>query len=106
MQSELERILAYWSDKTVDHEHGGFYGTLDEFSEVVPNAAKGLVLNARLLWTFSRAYRFDQNPKWITLAERAWQVLEQQFSDQKPGIGNRTGVTGYQVYRAFFREKG
>ncbi|MCQ4086356.1 AGE family epimerase/isomerase [Saccharibacillus sp. JS10] len=85
VQSELERILAYWSEKTVDHEHGGFYGALDEYSEVVPNAAKGLVLNARLLWTFSRAYRFDRNPKWITLAERAWQVLEQQFSDQEYG---------------------
>lgn len=76
---ELGRILSYWSSKTVDEVHGGFYGALDNHSRVIEGAPKGLVLNARLLWTFSRAYRHDGDEEWLRLAERALNVLEEQF---------------------------
>ncbi|CAH1208172.1 Cellobiose 2-epimerase [Paenibacillus auburnensis] len=85
VRQELRRILSYWSSKTVDEQHGGFYGALDGNSQVVESAPKGLVLNARLLWTFSRAYRYDGDREWRRLAERALDVIEEQFLDRQYG---------------------
>ncbi len=85
VELELQRILSYWSDHVVDKQHGGFYGALDPYSQVIEDAPKGLVLHARLLWTFSRAYRHDGQPKWLQLAERARSILHEQFRDSEYG---------------------
>jgi len=81
MRCELDRILTYWTDRTVDREHGGFYGSLNGESIVISGAPKGLVLNARLLWTFSRAYRTDRKTVYLQMAERALGELERSFKD-------------------------
>ena len=48
-------ILPFWLEHTVDPA-GGFYGTVRNDGSAVPDADKGAVLNARILWTFSRAW--------------------------------------------------
>ena len=50
-------ILPFWIDKMVDHENGGFYGRIDGYGNLHADAEKGGILNARILWTFSAAYR-------------------------------------------------
>lgn len=40
-----------------DHEHGGFYGRITGNDVLEASASKGAILNARILWTFSAAYR-------------------------------------------------
>ena len=58
MQDVLENnILRFWLDKMVDHENGGFYGRIDGHGQLHPEAEKGAILNARILWSFSAAYR-------------------------------------------------
>jgi len=58
MQDVLEKnILRFWLKKMVDHENGGFYGSLDGNGVLHPEAEKGAILNARILWSFSAAYR-------------------------------------------------
>ena len=58
MQDVVEsNILRFWSTKMVDHEHGGFYGRIDAQEVLHPEAEKGAILNARILWSFSAAYR-------------------------------------------------
>ena len=58
MQDVLEKnILRFWLKKMVDHENGGFYGRLDGNGVLHPEAEKGAILNARILWSFSAAYR-------------------------------------------------
>ena len=58
MQDVLEKnILRFWLKKMVDHENGGFYGRLDGNGVLHPEADKGAILNARILWSFSAAYR-------------------------------------------------
>ena len=58
MQDVLENnILRFWLDNMVDHENGGFYGRIDGSCELHPDAEKGAILNARILWSFSAAYR-------------------------------------------------
>ena len=58
MQDVLENnILRFWLDKMVDLENGGFYGRIDGNGQLHPEAEKGAILNARILWSFSAAYR-------------------------------------------------
>jgi mannobiose 2-epimerase len=58
MQDVLtQNILHFWLNHMVDHEHGGFYGRIDGSGVLHPDAEKGAILNARILWSFSAAYR-------------------------------------------------
>ena len=50
-------ILRFWLDKMQDRENGGFYGRMDGHGQLYPEAEKGAILNARILWAFSAAYR-------------------------------------------------
>jgi mannobiose 2-epimerase len=62
LNDELNRILKYWQENSVDKENGGFIGQIDHFSHTNPLASKGAVLNTRILWAFSAAYNFTKNP--------------------------------------------
>jgi len=58
MRDVLENnILRFWIDRMQDDEHGGFYGRIDNQNVLHADAEKGAILNARILWTFSAAYR-------------------------------------------------
>ena len=58
MREVLENnILRFWIDRMQDHEQGGFYGRIDNQNVLHADADKGAILNARILWTFSAAYR-------------------------------------------------
>ncbi len=39
-----------------DTENGGFYGQIEGNDQIIADADKGGILNARILWTFSSAY--------------------------------------------------
>jgi len=57
-KEEIENnILPYWMDKMVDTEHGGFYGRIDGDNVLDRMANKGVVMHARILWTFAASYR-------------------------------------------------
>jgi len=81
----VENILPYWIEKAVDNENGGFYGRIDGDEQVHPTAGKGIVLNARILWTFSAAYRLEKNPEYLKIAERAFDYIREYFIDKKQG---------------------
>ena len=72
MQDVLEQnILQFWGTRMIDSENGGFYGRIDGHGELHPEAEKGAILNARILWTFSAAYRVLRKPEYLELATRA-----------------------------------
>jgi cellobiose epimerase len=81
MSLELDQILQFWMKHTIDRDNGGFIGRIDSDMTVHPEAPKGLVLNARILWTFARAYRHDPKPEYLTTADRALEYLEAYFRD-------------------------
>ena len=90
LKSELRRellnnILPYWMKKMPDNANGGFYGRIDGEDQVHPSAGKGAVLNARILWTFSAAYRLEKNPEYLKIAERAFTYIQEYFTDKKYG---------------------
>jgi len=84
--SELEtNILPYWINNTVDKKHGGFVGKIDHFNAIIPNASKGAVLNARILWTFSAAFRILHDKSYFEPAKRAYQYIQDHFIDKQFG---------------------
>lgn len=86
LESELvDNILVYWGTKMVDTVNGGFYGVADHFGTPVEDGEKGIVLNARILWTFSAAYRLCGNERYLELAKRAKDYIETYFWDHTHG---------------------
>lgn len=85
LQSELTEILHFWSTQTIDHRQGGFIGKMDNQGLVDYTAPKGLVLNARILWTFSAAYANLHDPMYLAVAQRAFGVLSTHFYDDDFG---------------------
>lgn len=85
LTEELYNILRYWQQHTVDEHDGGFYGGLNNENEVLPDSPKGGVLNARILWTFAAAYKFDGDSRWLQLADRAYNYLSDHFRDREYG---------------------
>ena len=72
MREVLENnILRFWIDRMQDEEHGGFYGRIDNGNVLHKDAEKGAILNARILWTFSAAYRVLRKPEYLAMATRA-----------------------------------
>ena len=86
MQDVVENnILRFWSEKMVDHEHGGFYGRMDGHGVLYPEAEKGAILNARILWSFSAAYRVLKKPAYLQMATRAKEYFIEHFIDREFG---------------------
>lgn len=82
MRAELvEHLLPYWEQHTVDAAYGGFVGRITSDGQVISRADKGAILNTRLLWTFSAAYRVLGQENYRVLADRAYGYIEQFFRD-------------------------
>ncbi|WP_239615380.1 AGE family epimerase/isomerase [Cohnella mopanensis] len=80
-----ENILNFWIRHTQDKLHGGFIGEISSDMTMKPEADKGLVLNARILWTFACAYRHAPDERYLEMARRAYDELWNQFRDQEHG---------------------
>ena len=78
-------ILRFWLDKMQDQEHGGFYGRIDGTGILHPEAEKGAILNARILWSFSAAYRVLGNQEYLEAATRAKDYIIEHFIDPEYG---------------------
>ncbi|MET3029338.1 AGE family epimerase/isomerase [Flavobacterium sp. UW10123] len=85
LTAELDSILNYWSQRTIDDRNGGFVGQIDFNDQLIANAEKGSVLNARILWTFSASYKTTKNENHKKLAERAFEYLAAYFYDTEFG---------------------
>jgi len=81
----VSNILPFWMTKMIDSQNGGFYGRIDGSGNVFKEADKGCVLNARILWTFSSAFRILNDPDYLKMAERAKDYLLGHFLDKEFG---------------------
>ena len=78
-------ILRFWMEKMLDREQGGFYGRIDGQGVLHKDAEKGAILNARILWSFSAAYRVLKNPEYLKMAKRAKEYIINHFIDKEYG---------------------
>lgn len=79
-----ENILPFWMERTVDPD-GGFYGTVLNDGTALSGSDKGAILNARILWTFSRAFRIYGLDAYKETADRAADYYKTCFIDPKYG---------------------
>ncbi|HEY8781666.1 MAG TPA: AGE family epimerase/isomerase [Mucilaginibacter sp.] len=85
LSAELGRILKFWSGQTIDNINGGFYGKIDNDNLAAPEAPKGSVLNARILWTFSAAFNYNPDPVYLNTANRAYRFITAHIIDRQFG---------------------
>ena len=86
MQDVLENnILRFWLDKMQDTVNGGFYGRMDGRMVLHPEAEKGAILNARILWSFAAAYRVLGKQEYLDAATRAKDYVIDHFIDPEYG---------------------
>ena len=78
-------ILPFWLKYAVDDEYGGFRGQIANDLTVDPRAHKGLILNARILWTFAKAYKVYGDAVYRETARRAYEYLTKYFWDAEFG---------------------
>ena len=104
-----KNILPWWSSKMPDNLHGGFFGRIDSNDSVWTGADKGGILNARILWTYSAAYRVLKDTAYLALARRAEKYIISHFIDEKYGgaymsvkANGDTSDTRKQVYTMSF----
>ena len=82
LNSELKNILNYWCNNTLDNEYGGFFGRIDHFNKVIPKASKGIILNTRILWSFSAASNHFKTNEYKDICDRSFQYLKTYFNDE------------------------
>jgi mannobiose 2-epimerase len=86
VESELRQdILPFWMSHTPDEQHGGFAGAIENDLTVRTGEPKGVILNARILWAFSHAYRIYGEQPLLWMAERANDYLLRHFRDPDSG---------------------
>ena len=80
----MQDILPFWLERMQDPS-GGWYGRIDGEGRLVPDAPKGAILNARILWTFSAAFRVLGHPEYRSAADRAFLEIRNRFADPEFG---------------------
>lgn len=67
--------------KAPDPDRGGFIGRIDGTGDPVPDAPRGSILNARILWAFSAAYRVFGRKDYRLQADHAFSWFDRHFVD-------------------------
>ncbi|MGO8788821.1 MAG: AGE family epimerase/isomerase [Terriglobia bacterium] len=82
VETELRsNILPFWLKHAVDEQYGGFRGQMSNDLTIDPLAPKGLILNARILWTFSKAFSVYREEAYLQMARRAYDYITRHFWD-------------------------
>ena len=74
-----ENILSFW--KTMRDPAGGFFGEADFEGLIHPEAPRSAVLCARIIWSFSAAYRVLGRMEYLDLAQWAGKEFLTHFID-------------------------
>jgi mannobiose 2-epimerase len=86
IEAELRsNILPFWMRYGIDEEFGGFRGRISNELVIDRLAEKGLILNARILWTFSRVYKVYGEQPFLDIARRAYAFIAKYFRDADHG---------------------
>lgn len=75
---------AFWKKYGADREHGGFHGALDRQGNPIAPTDKGLIQQARHLWTTSLWYeKKERTPEVKALSDDLFRFLMSHFYDEK-----------------------
>lgn len=77
-------IIPFWQGMR-DDEYGGFYGWLGYDLKLDKKAVKGCILNSRILWFFSNAYRTLGDKALLDDADHAFAFMKEHCMDKMNG---------------------
>lgn len=80
-----DNILNYWVKKVYDPQRNSFTGTIGHDEKPDRDASLGVVLVSRILWTFSSAYTLYPTAVYRKMADEAYRILSEHFTDKKYG---------------------
>ena len=84
VSDELEDdILRYWL--ALKDPRGGLFGEADAFGRIVPDAPRGEILNARIIWSFSAAYGLLGRKEYLDAALHAAHWFKDCLVDRRNG---------------------
>lgn len=84
VKADLEgNILPFWMKYITDEENGGYYGYAANNLEIDEKAPKGCILNSRILWTYSAAYRAYGCEAYRRAADHAFLFMKKAFWDDR-----------------------
>jgi len=82
---ELKKILDYWETHALDNDNAGFIGQINFKNERIREASKGLILNARILWSFAAVSNQLHTQEYANTCHRAYHYLALFFKDKSDG---------------------
>ena len=80
-----ECILPFWSENLLDETNGGFYGRVQAGRVPDLQSPKSVVLNCRMLWTFTQSWKILGEEQYKDLARRAYDYVCDNFWDDTYG---------------------
>ncbi len=80
-----ENILPFWMNYPADRDNGGFYGAVTNDLQILDDVPRSAILCARVLWTFSAAYRTFGDEAYLAMAQHAYTYLTTTFWDDVYG---------------------
>jgi cellobiose epimerase len=78
-------ILPFWTGPALDQEKGGWMSWLSNDLRPDRTQPKGLIVNVRLLWTFSAVHQFQPESLYRQMADRAYDFIMSRFWDSERG---------------------
>lgn len=80
----LREIVPFWRSLR-DDDYGGYYGYMDFDRNIMKKAEKGCILNSRITWFFSNAYRLLEDKALLDEARHGFEFLKNHCQDQENG---------------------
>ena len=83
-----QKVLPYWYDTAIDHQHGGYVLSDDAAKPAPPATEKQLVSQARMVWGFSHAHIHglgDGRRDYLEAARQGYRFLLTHFQDREKG---------------------
>ena len=77
-------VIPFWMGLR-DDEFGGYYGLLDIDLNLDKKAPKGCILNSRILWFFSNAYKVLKKPVYLDYAKHSFEFMKKYCFDPEFG---------------------
>jgi len=78
-------IMPFWLEKVTGNAEDGFVSRITCDNQIVPDADKGVILYARMLWSYSAWYTHTGNKQIAERAEQVFRYFNRHFWDHEQG---------------------
>lgn len=82
----FEDVIPFWTRHAIDHEHGGYFSSLDRDGSLL-GSDKAIWVQGRFAWILATLYNSaEKNTEWLHLAKYGLDFLDSYGMDNKDGV--------------------